>query len=52
MIVNMFNIIKQEIVTDEALKKKIELICEFSNTYPQIINSSIRKIDIIHFHNY
>ncbi len=41
----MVNIIKQEIVIDESLKKKIELICEFSNTYPQIINGSIRKID-------
>ena len=41
----MLNIIKQEIVIDESLKKKIELICEFSNTYPQIINGSIRKID-------
>jgi len=41
----MLNIIKQEIVIDETLKKKIEIICEFSNTYPQIINGSIRKID-------
>ena len=41
----MVNIIKQEIVIDETLKKKIEIICEFSNTYPQIINGSIRKID-------
>ena len=43
----MLNIIKQEIVIDETLKKKIELICDFSNTYPQIINGSIRKIDKI-----
>ena len=41
----MLNIIKQEIVIDETLKKKIEIICEFSNTYSQIINGSIRKID-------
>ena len=31
----MLNIIKQEIVIDEALKKKIEIICKFSNTNPQ-----------------
>ena len=41
----MLNIIKQEIVIDKSLKKKIEIICGFSNTYPQIINGSIRKID-------
>lgn len=40
----MLNIIKQEIVIEENLKKKIEIICEFSNTYPQIINGSIRNI--------
>ena len=27
------------------LKKKLELICEFSNTTLKIINGSIRKID-------
>ena len=41
----MLNIIKQEVVIDETLKKKIESICDFSNTYPQILNGSIRKID-------
>ena len=41
----MVNIIKQEIVIEESLKKKLELICEFSNTNRQIINGSIRKID-------
>ena len=30
---------------EESLKKKLELICEFSNTNMQIINGSIRKID-------
>ena len=39
------NIIKQEIVIEESLKKKLELICEFSNTTLKIINGSIRKID-------
>ena len=41
----MVNIIKQEIVIEESLKKKLELICEFSNTTLKIINGSIRKID-------
>ena len=41
----MVNIIKQEICIDEALKKKINFICEFVNTTPTIINGSIRKID-------
>ena len=41
----MVNIIKQEIVIEESLKKKLELICEFSITTLQIINGSIRKID-------
>lgn len=41
--VTLLNIIKQEIVIAKTLKKKLEIICEFSNTYPQIINGSIRK---------
>ena len=41
----MVNIIKQEVVIEESLKKKLELICEFSNTTLKIINGSIRKID-------
>ena len=41
----MVNIIKQEIVIEESIKKKLELICEFSNTTLKIINGSIRKID-------
>ena len=41
----MVNIIKQEVVIEESLKKKLELICEFSNTNLKIINGSIRKID-------
>ena len=28
----MVNIIKQEVVIEESLKKKLQLICEFSNT--------------------
>ena len=41
----MVNIIKEGIILDESLKKKLELICEFSNTTLKIINGSIRKID-------
>lgn len=41
----MINIIKQEIPTDESLKKKLEFICDFCNTTPIFINGSIRKID-------
>ena len=41
----MVNIIKEEIILDESLKKKIEFICEFAKVQPTIINGSIRKID-------
>lgn len=41
----MVNIIKQEIVIEESLKKKLELIYEFLNTNMKIINGSIRKIN-------
>lgn len=44
-IVFTVNIIKQEVVIEESLKKKLELICEFSNTTLKIINGSIRRID-------
>ena len=43
--VSIVNIIKREIVIEESLKKKLDLIREFSNTKMQIINGSIRKID-------
>ena len=45
----MVNIIKQEVVIEESLKKKLELICAFSNTTLKIINGSIRKIDRTNF---
>ena len=41
----MVNIIKEELSLEESLKKKINFICEFTNTKPTIINDSIRKID-------
>jgi hypothetical protein len=43
--VKMVNIIKQELEIEESLKKKLEFICEFTNTKPTIINGNIRKID-------
>ena len=30
---------------EESLKKRLEIICDFCNTTPMIINGSIRKID-------
>ena len=41
----MVNIIKEELSLEKALKKKIEFICDFTNTKPTIINGSIRKVD-------
>ena len=41
----MLNIIKEEIIIEESLKKKIEFICDFLNTKPVIVNGSIKKID-------
>ena len=41
----MVNIIKEEIILDESLKKKLEFICDFAKVKPNIINGSIRKID-------
>lgn len=41
----MVNIIKEELSLEEALRKKIEFICDFTKNKPTIINGSIRKID-------
>lgn len=41
----MVNIIKEELPIEESLRKKLELICEFSKVAPTIINGNIRKID-------
>ena len=41
----MVNIIKEEIILDESLKKKLKFICEFAKVKPTIINGSIRRID-------
>lgn len=42
---SMINVIKKEIDMEESLKKRLEIICDFCNTTPTIINGSIRKID-------
>ena len=41
----MINVVKKEIDMEESLKKRLEIICDFCNTTPTIINGSIRKID-------
>ncbi len=41
----MIKVIKKEIDMEESLKKRLEIICDFCNTTPTIINGSIRKID-------
>lgn len=40
----MVNIIKDELPIEESLRKKLELICEFTKA-TTIINGNIRKID-------
>ena len=40
----MINIIKQELEIDETLKRRLEIICDFCNTTPEIINGSIGKV--------
>ena len=40
----MINIIKKEIDVEESLRKRLEIICDFCNTTPTIINGSIRGI--------
>ena len=41
----MINIIKEKLEIDETLKRRLEIICDFCNTTPTIINGSIRKVD-------
>ena len=41
----MINVKKIEINMEESLKKRLEIICDFCNTTPTIINGSVRKID-------
>ena len=41
----MVEIIKKELAIDEALKTKIDFICNFTNTKPRYINGYLRAID-------
>ena len=41
----MVNIIKEKLDIEDSLKRKIDFICNFTNTKPTIINGSIRRID-------
>ncbi len=38
-------VIKKEIEIEEELKKKVEMICKFSNTTPTFENDSINKLE-------
>ncbi len=40
----MINNIKQKVVIEESKKKKLDLICKFSNTTLKIIYGGFRKI--------
>lgn len=42
---SIISIIKKEIDVEEYLRKRLEIICDFCNTTPTIINGSIRKSD-------
>ena len=39
----MINIIKKEIDVKESLRKRLEIICDFCNTTPTIINVVLEK---------
>ena len=41
----MVNIIKEELPMEEQLRKKLNIIFDFANVKPIIINGNIRKID-------
>lgn len=41
----MIKVVKKEIDVEESLRKRLEIICDFCNTTPTIINGSIRKIE-------
>lgn len=43
----MIKVIERETDIEKSLKKRLEIICDFCNTTPTIINGSIRKIDKI-----
>lgn len=41
----MLEIEEKELIINEELKRKIEIICKLSNTVPTILNGTIRKIN-------
>ena len=41
----MVNIIKEELPMEEQLRKRLNIIFDFANVKPTIINGNIRKID-------
>ncbi len=41
----MVNIIKEELPMEEQLRKKFNIVFDFANVKPIIINGNIRKID-------
>ena len=41
----MINVIKQEVIMEESLKKRLEFICEYCRVKPVIINGNLRAID-------
>ena len=43
-LVSMINVIKKEVDMEESLKKRLEIICDFCNTTPTIINGYIHKV--------
>ncbi len=40
----MINIIKEELILDGSLRKKLKFICDFAKLKPTIINGSIKKL--------
>ena len=42
----MMSITTKPLHFEEELKKKIEFVCSFCNTTPEIINGNIRNIDL------
>ena len=41
----MIKVVKKEIDMEEHLRKRLEIVCDFCNTTPTIINGSIRNIE-------
>jgi hypothetical protein len=41
----MIRVIKEEIEIEESLVSRLNIICDFCNTTPTIINGSIRRIE-------